>query len=158
MGVDPVELKRVTALKVGATHAFASIEEADAFAKSITDGQGADEAIVTVGVITGEDVAQAFQTIRKAGTVVITSLCSHNSTEGLPISPQEITLMQKRIQGALFGMCNPVSDIPRQIQMYQNGKLKLDELITRTYTLDEICTGYDDMRVGKNIRGIILFD
>jgi Zn-dependent alcohol dehydrogenase len=76
---------------------------------------------VTVGVITGEDVAQAFQTIRKAGTVVITSLGSHNSTEGLPINPQEITLMQKRIQGALFGMCNPVSDIPGRFRCTRMG-------------------------------------
>ena len=42
--------------------------------------------------------------------------------------------------------------------MYQAGKLKLDELITNTYTLDEINQGYDDMRNGKNIRGVIVFD
>jgi S-(hydroxymethyl)glutathione dehydrogenase/alcohol dehydrogenase len=157
IAVDPVTLKRETAERVGATHSFASIEEADGFAKSITDGQGADVAIVTVGVTTGEHVGQAFQAIRKAGTVVVTGLGDMNDTKGLPINPWEIAMLQKRIQGSLFGQCNPVADIPRQIQMYRTGQLKLDELITTTYRLDEVVTGYDDMRAGKNIRGIIAF-
>jgi S-(hydroxymethyl)glutathione dehydrogenase/alcohol dehydrogenase len=54
------------------------------------------------------------------------------------VSTRELVLMQKRIQGALFGACNPLADIPRQISMYEAGHLKLDELITRRYTLDEI--------------------
>ena len=123
----------------------------------MTDGQGADSAIVTVGVTTGEHIAQAFAAIRKAGIVVVTGLGDQNAM-GIPVSAWELAMMQKRIQGSLFGQCNPVADIPRQIQMYLNGQLKLDELITSTYKLDEIALGYEDLHAGKNMRGVILFD
>jgi NDMA-dependent alcohol dehydrogenase len=157
VAVDPVEFKRETALKLGATHAFAHIDEAAEFARSVTNGQGADSAVVTVGVTRGEHVAQAFAAIRKAGTVVVTGVGPITEV-GLPIAIGELTLYQKRIQGALFGQCTPSYDILRQAQMYRDGKLKLDELITHTYAIDEIAQGYEDMHAGKNIRGVVVYD
>ena len=65
---------------------------------------------------------------------------------------------QRRIQGHVFGMCNPLNDIPRLLRLYRLGQLKLDELITRRYSLDEINQGYQDLDEGKNIRGVILHD
>jgi NDMA-dependent alcohol dehydrogenase len=158
IAVDPVAFKRDVAEQVGATHSFASIEEADEFAKSVTNGQGADKAIVTVGVVTGTHIAQAFQSIRKGGTVVVTGLGDVHEEGGIPVRAYELTVMQKRLQGAMFGQCNPFADIPRQVRMYRAGQLKLDELITRTYRLDEIVTAYEDMHTGRNVRGVILFD
>lgn len=158
VAADPVAFKRETAEQVGATHSFASIGEADEFAKSITDGHGADKVIVTVGVLTGEHIAQAFAAVRKGGTVVVTAIGDVEATVGIPVSAFELTVMQKRLQGALFGQCNPASDIPRQIRMYRAGQLKLDELVTRTYRLDEVVKAYEDMHAGHNIRGVIVFD
>ena len=112
---------------------------------------------VTVGVVSGEHVAQAFAAIRKAGTVVVTAI-GPMADVGIPVSLLELTLSQKRIQGSLFGACNPTADIPRQVQMYREGQLKLDELITTTYALDEVSKGYEDMHAGTNIRGVILYD
>ena len=157
IAVDPVEMKREKALQLGATHAFADIAEADELAKSFTNGQGADSVIVTIGVVKGEHVAQAFAATRKAGTVVVTGL-GNLMEVGIPVSLGELTLFQKRIQGSLFGASNPSSDILRQAQMYRDGKLKLDELVTATYTLDQVAKGYEDMHAGKNIRGVVLFD
>jgi NDMA-dependent alcohol dehydrogenase len=157
IAVDPVELKREKALQLGATHAFADMAEADELAKGLTNGQGADAAIVTIGVTKGEHVAQAFAAIRKAGTVVVTGL-GNLMEVGIPVPLSELTLFQKRIQGSLFGASNPSSDILRQAQMYRDGKLKLDELVTATYTLDQVAQGYEDMHAGKNIRGVVLFD
>lgn len=157
IAVDPVGMKREAALRLGATHAFADIAEAADLAKSFTNGQGADSAIVTVGVLKGEHVAQAFAAIRKAGTVVVTG-AGNMMQVGIPVSLTELTMYQKRIQGALFGQCNPSWDILRQAQMYRDGKLKLDELVTTTYTLDEVAKGYEDMHAGKNIRGVVIFD
>ncbi|MCA1842914.1 MAG: alcohol dehydrogenase, partial [Actinobacteria bacterium] len=65
---------------------------------------------------------------------------------------------QKRIQGVLYGSLSPSKDILRLLSMYQAGQLKLKELVTRTYTLDQIQEGYDDMHAGRNIRGVITFD
>jgi NDMA-dependent alcohol dehydrogenase len=156
VAVDPVAFKREKALELGATHAFEDIAEADAFAKSVTNGQGADSVIVTIGVVHGEHVGQAFAATRKAGTVVVTGLGDITEV-GIPVSIGELTLFQKRIQGSLFGASNPSSDILRQAQMYRDGKLKLDELITTEYSLDDITRGYEDMHAGKNIRGLIRY-
>jgi len=57
----------------------------------------------------------------------------------------------------MFGMSNPNWDIVRQLQLYRDGVLKLDELVTRTYSLDEIQQGYQDMHDGKNIRGVVVY-
>ena len=66
-------------------------------------------------------------------------------------------MWQKEIKGTIFGSLNPRGDIPNLLVLYRDGQLKLDELITKTYTLDEINDGYQDMRDGKNIRGVITF-
>jgi S-(hydroxymethyl)glutathione dehydrogenase/alcohol dehydrogenase len=155
IAVDPVEFKRETAQALGATHAFATIEEAADFARSVTNGQGADAAVVTTGVLKTEHVAQAFAAIRKAGTVVVTGI--GNADEQVSVPAFELTLYQKRIQGSLFGASSPSRDIPWMLQMYQSGQLKLDELITRKYKLEEINQGYADMHAGKNIRGVIVY-
>jgi S-(hydroxymethyl)glutathione dehydrogenase/alcohol dehydrogenase len=157
IAVDPVAFKREKAEEMGATHCFDNMEEATEVAKSFTRGQGADAAIVTVGITTGHHLAQGFASIRKGGTVVATGI-ARASEVGLPVSLAELTLYQKRIQGSLFGACSPAVDIPRQVELYQSGMLKLDELITSTYTLDQVAQGYEDMHAGKNIRGVVLYD
>ena len=157
VAVDPVPFKRETARQLGATHAFASIGEATDYVRSITNGQGADVAIVSVGVTTGVHVAEAVEAIRKGGTTVVTGIGKSNDFTGIPIDLFMFTMMEKRIQGALFGGCNPKTDIPRQIRMYEAGQLVLDPLITRRYTLDEVTQGYEDLHAGVNIRGLISF-
>jgi S-(hydroxymethyl)glutathione dehydrogenase/alcohol dehydrogenase len=131
------------------------MDEAAEFARSVTNGQGADAAVVTTGVLKTEHVAQAFSAIRKAGTVVVTALGA--MSEEVVVPAFELTLFQKRVQGALFGQSSPSRDIPWMLNMYQSGQLKLDELITSTYKLDQINEGYADMHAGKNIRGVIVY-
>ena len=157
IAVDPVAFKREKAEELGATRSFADAEAATEYAKSLTNGQGADSAIVTVGVTTGEHVAQGFAAIRKGGTVVVTGL-GDSTQVGIPVPLFELTVYQKRIQGTHFGHCRPSGDIPRQIEMYRSGRLKLDEIITRTYTLDQVAEAYQDMHAGTIIRGVIVFD
>jgi S-(hydroxymethyl)glutathione dehydrogenase/alcohol dehydrogenase len=155
IAVDPVEFKRETAQTLGATHSFATMDEAAEFARSVTNGQGADSAIVTTGVLKTEHIAQAFSAIRKAGTVVVTAV--GNTAEEVRVPAFELTFYQKRIQGALFGASSPSRDIPWMLQLYQSGQLRLDELITKTYKLDDINQGYADMHAGTNIRGVIVY-
>jgi S-(hydroxymethyl)glutathione dehydrogenase/alcohol dehydrogenase len=156
IAVDPVAFKREKAEEMGATHSCENMEEATELAKSFTNGQGADSAIVTVGVTTGEHIGQAFAAIRKGGTTVVTGIGDMTEV-GVPVPLAELTLFQKRIQGSLFGACSPSVDILRQVELYQSGKLKLDELITNTYTLDQVAQGYEDMHAGKNIRGVVVY-
>ena len=69
-----------------------------------------------------------------------------------------LAMTNQEIKGVLFGSTSPRKEIPRLLAMYDAGQLKIDELVTRTYTLDEVNQGYQDMRDGKNIRGVITFD
>ena len=156
--VDPAPSKKAYAPAFGATEVFADFGEADALVKSITNGQGADSAIVTVGVVRNEHIGRALSAIRKAGTVVVTGISSDTEEGTVPsLNAFHLAMFQKRIQGVIYGMQSPRDAMPKLLRYYQDGKLKLDELITKRYTLDEVNQGYDDMRAGVNIRGIIEF-
>ena len=134
-----------------------SYEEAQQLVTDLTRGAGADEALITVGIVTEDVVDAAFAAIRKHGTVVITGL-NGPGKKNIQLSSFELTLFQKRIEGALFGGGNPFDDIPLMLDLYRAGKLKLDELITTRYRLDEVNQGYQDLLEGKNIRGILIHE
>src|SRR6478609_4072224 len=144
-------------MELGTTESFASMEEAKEFARSVTNGQGADKALVTVGVLKGEHVAEAFDAIGKGGRVVVTGLGDLTDV-GIPINPSMLALFTKEIRGALFGDQNPSSDMQKMLRLYQEGNIKLDELITKRYKLDDINQGYKDLHDGKNLRGVIIYD
>ncbi|MCW2582597.1 MAG: alcohol dehydrogenase zinc-binding domain protein, partial [Klenkia sp.] len=124
IAVDPTPFKREMAQEFGATDVFEDMEQATAYAQSITQGQGADVCLITVGVLKPEHPAQGLASIRKGGTVVATGLGA--MTDMAPISMFDLTLMQKRLQGAIIGAQSPHSDIPKLLRMYQAGQLKLD--------------------------------
>lgn len=155
VAIDPLANKREMAEKLGATHSCETAEQAHELIMALTHGVGADKAIVTVDVVTSQVVTSAFHAIRKAGTVVVTGL-SDPGKNTIELPGALLTLFEKRIQGSLFGSGDPFHDIPRMIELYQSGDLKLDELITQTYTLDQINQGYQDLLDGKNIRGVII--
>jgi NDMA-dependent alcohol dehydrogenase len=151
---EPVEWKREAAREFGATDVFASVADAHGRIAELTNGQGVDVAIVTVGRVDGELLGQAFEVTGKAGTCVLAAVGSHEKS--ITVSPQDFTNFSKRIQGVLYGLCNPVVDIPRLLQMYKEGRIKLDELITRTYDVTQVNEAYADMHSGKNIRGVLI--
>ena len=156
IAVDPGAFKRESALKLGATHATSTIKEAAGLGRELTNGQGADAALVTVGVTTGAHVGAALRAVRKAGTCVVVGLGETRTREGdIPLA--ELVLYQKRLQGSLFGASAPTADIPTQLRLYQEGALKLSELITTRYTLDDIAQGFEDMHAGRNLRGVVVF-
>jgi Zn-dependent alcohol dehydrogenase len=157
IAVDPLALKRDTAERLGATHTAADAETAQEIVTEVTRGVGADQALITVGVVTEEVIAAAFAAIRKRGTVVITGLAGPGK-KTIQLPSFELTLFEKRIQGALFGGGNPFDEIPRLLELYKAGRLKLDELVTTRYTLDEVNQGYRDMLDGRNIRGLLIHD
>ena len=67
----------------------------------------------------------------------------------------ELTVYEKRLVGSLFGSGNPHHDIVRMIELWKKGQLRLEELITRRYRLDQINEGYDALLAGELIRGIV---
>ena len=157
IAVDPTPFKRETALQLGATDAVEHMGQATQLAQELTNGQGADNAIITVGVLSGEHIAQAFEAVRKGGTIAVVAIGPASDID-IRVNPLMLTMFQKRIQGVCFGSLSPSKDILRLLSMYQAGQLKLKELVTRTYSLDQINEGYADMHAGRNIRGVITFD
>jgi NDMA-dependent alcohol dehydrogenase len=156
IAIDPVKFKRDKAIEFGATHTFASMEEAIEPVLELTWGLMADVVVVTVGEISGEHIQPAVTLTGKGGQVVVTGMGNALDAE-VTLSLFELTLLQKRIQGALFGGVSPRTQIPALLQLYRSGQLKLDELVTRTYRLDEVNQGYADMLAGENLRGVIQY-
>jgi alcohol dehydrogenase (nicotinoprotein) len=64
----------------------------------------------------------------------------------------------KRIQGSLAGGANPIYEMPNLLGLYRSGHLKLDEIITARYSLEQVNEGYRDLLAGKNIRGVIVHE
>jgi len=156
IALDPVEFKREQAQKFGATHSAANVEEAQALLGELTWGRNADKVIVTVGEGKGADVQTYMDMVGKGGKLVFTSVANMNEND-VQLNLFMFAMQQKSLIGTIFGFANPRYDIPQLLGMYRSGKLKLDELVTRTYTLDDINQGYQDMRDGINIRGVIIY-
>jgi alcohol dehydrogenase (nicotinoprotein) len=156
IAVDPLPFKREFAQEMGATHTAETAAEALELARQNPAG-GADVAIVTVDVVSAEVVQAATAAVRKNGNIVLTGL-AHPEALTVQLSGSDITLNRKHVLGSLFGDCNPAYDIKRMLDLYRAGKLKLDELVTRRYSLDQINEGYADLEAGKNIRGVIIHE
>jgi NDMA-dependent alcohol dehydrogenase len=158
IAVDPVEDKRKWATDFGATDAFDSIPSAMECVRKLTNGQGADVVILTASLVHNELIGEGYQAIRKGGTLVVTGISPYAEEAPIPgLNAFDLAMFQKRIQGALFGMQSPRAAIPALLDLYRAGRLKLDELVTKVYSLDQINDAYSDMREGRNIRGVIRF-
>ena len=157
VAIDTNPDRKEKAEEFGATHFYTNFEDAAGSVLEMTNGVMADSCILTPGVTTGDLLDPAVNIVSKDGTVVVTGLA--------PMAQREVTLdlfmlsmFNKQIKGSIFGSGSPRAEIPRLLGEYRRGTLLLDELITEKYSLDDINKGYQDMRDGKNIRGVIAFD
>jgi len=157
VAVDPLPNKREMAERLGATHTAADAAQARQLITKLTRGVGADQALVTVGLVTEDVIEAAFAAIRKHGTVVVSGLAGPGK-KNIRLPSFELTLFEKRLQGALFGGGNPFEDIPLMIDMYRSGRLKLDELVTNRYRLEDVNRGYQDLLEGRNVRGVLIHE
>jgi S-(hydroxymethyl)glutathione dehydrogenase/alcohol dehydrogenase len=156
IALDPVEFKREQAQTFGATHVASDVAEAQALLGELTWGRMADKVIVTVGEGKGADLESYMSMVGKGGRLVFTAVANMNEND-VQLNLFAFAMQQKQLVGTIFGSANPRYDIPKLLGLYRSGQLKLDELVTRTYTLDQINEGYQDMRDGKNIRGVIVY-
>lgn len=155
IAVDIHDFKLEKAIELGATHTINS-RATDPVSKirELTEGVGADYAFDAIAL--SETTAQAYKAVAKNGVLVIVGLAPATQLS-LPIAPLNLVLTQKAVMGVLYGDARPRNDIPTMLKMYETGKIKLDELVTQTYTLDQINEAYADMIGGKIIRGVIEF-
>jgi S-(hydroxymethyl)glutathione dehydrogenase/alcohol dehydrogenase len=156
VAIDPIEFKREMAQELGATHVASDADEAWEIVADLTRGQYADACVIATDVAEGSYIAPALSLVGKRGRVVVTAI-GHPDEMSISANLFELTLYEKQIRGSLFGSSNAAHDVPRLLELYRLGQLKLDEMITREYSLENVNLGYEDMRAGRNIRGLIRY-
>jgi NDMA-dependent alcohol dehydrogenase len=156
IAVDPVEFKRDSAKFFGATDTSPSIEEAFPLVQELTRGVMADRVVLTPGVLRPEMLLPALMLTSKGGTCLVTAV-SKLEVSMVPLVLADMLQSCKTLKGLLYGGMNPRASMPMLLSMYRSGHLKLDELVTRRYRLDQLNDAITDMRQGRNIRGIIEF-
>jgi alcohol dehydrogenase (nicotinoprotein) len=112
---------------------------------------------MTPAAVTEPMVSAAVAMTGKGGKVTITAV-GHIDERAVHVHAGMLIGYQRQVRGALFGDSNPLYDIPRLLALYQDGQLKLDELVSHRYRLDEINQAYQDLEDGKNIRGVIIHE
>ncbi|KLO27311.1 MULTISPECIES: NDMA-dependent alcohol dehydrogenase [Mycolicibacter] len=157
IAIDPVAFKRDQAVKFGATHVYPSMAEAIMPVMEETWGLMADKVIIAVGDMKGEYIEEALTLTAKTGTCVVTGMGSMVDAD-VKLNLFLFTMLQKTLKGNIFGGGSSHIETPKLVGLYKSGLLKIDEMITTTYKLEDINSGYADMVDGKNIRGVITFD
>jgi S-(hydroxymethyl)glutathione dehydrogenase/alcohol dehydrogenase len=153
IAVDLLDNKLDYAASFGATHMVnGSKGDAVEQVRELTGG-GVDYAFEVIGNY--RTVEQAIQMIRQAGTAVIVGMAPQNQTAGF--DPLLFVQKEARLLGSWYGSVRPRLDFQRFIDMTLAGKLKVKEMISRTYTLDQINEAYDSLGRGEVARSVITF-
>jgi NDMA-dependent alcohol dehydrogenase len=154
IAVDPLDYKLKMARDFGATHTVSAADPDWVQTVVKMTGGGVEYAIECVGV--GSVTAQMFTALAKGGVGVSVGIPS--PTDTVPLPARMVTSAERTLRGSFFGSARPKQDFPRLISLYRAGQLKIDELITHRYTLDQAPQAFADLEAGKNARGIIVFD
>lgn len=154
IAVDVLENKLMYARQFGATHLInASQVDAIEAVREITAGRGADYAFEVIG--NPRTIVQAYQLTRRGGTLIVVGVAPAGAE--VAFNASSIMLDEKTIRGSLYGSCVPRRDAPRILNLYRAGRLKLDELISREYRIEQINEAFDALRKGEVARSIIRF-
>jgi len=152
VAIDTLEPKLEMAKKFGATDGLVFGEDVVKSLKKMTGG-GPDYAFECVG--SGELAATAYRAIRRGGVAVVVGVAK--PSDSTAVRTMTLPFEEKVLTGSSFGSCVPRVDFPRMLALYMAGRLKLAELITRRYSIDEAPQAFADLQAGKNARGVIVF-
>jgi S-(hydroxymethyl)glutathione dehydrogenase/alcohol dehydrogenase len=151
VAIDLRPVPLALARQFGATHTIEASPDVPADVRGLTAGRGADFVFDTVG--SPATLATALAAARKGGTVVLTGLSRVDSQGSIPMFP--FVMQEKRLIGSVYGSGQPARDIPRLVSLYQEGRLKLNELVSRTYALDKVNDALTALAASDGARGII---
>jgi len=157
VAVDTSSSKREAAVAFGATHAVdpAAVDAVDEV-RGLTDGRGADYVFVTVG--RGDVIEQGLGYVRRGGALVAVGMPA--SGETFNVVAVDFVHDDVRILGSKIGSgSGPLSDaIPPLVELYEEGRLKLDELISGRYPLEQINEAIAAANDGTTLRNLIVFE
>ena len=154
IAIDRLPVKLAMAQQFGATDVIdASAGGVVEAVMALTSGKGVDHAIEAIG--RKETIEDAFNMLAKGGLATVLGAGKRDTMVAIPALA---LLREKRLQGSMMGGVRTAIDIPRYVDLYMAGKLKLDELISRRRPLSEINEAFDDLRKGEVARTVIVFD
>ena len=155
IAVDLLDNKLAAARTFGATHTINATEQEapKEIVKELTSSRGADYVFVTVGNIAA--VRQGFSMLGPRGTAVIVGLVAPSET--VSFTAFDFLRGEKTLTGSSMGSTNLKVDIPNLVKLYQSGQLKLDELITGRYPLEQINEAIVSTEKGEGLRNVIMF-
>lgn len=153
IAVDSNPTKMDMARVFGATHTLLSDAHTLEAIRELTDGRGADYSFEAVGIPALQELA--LEAARPGGMAVLAGLSAMGSSTNLPGAV--LTRTEKTVKGSYYGSVNPRRDFPLLIDLYLAGKLKLDELVSGEYRLDQINEAFDVMLTGSVARGVLVF-
>lgn len=155
VAVDPRPTKLDLARRFGATDAIAPQADDDdlrgvaARVRDLTAGRGADYAFECTAVAALGAAPLAM--VRHGGTAIQVSGIEQPITVDMRLFEWDKTYLNP-----LYGQCRPSRDFPRIFELYARGLLLLDELVTRTYPLEDVAAAFDDLLAGRNAKGVLL--
>jgi len=153
IAIDRHETPLAIAVTMGATDVLRADGHVADLVRTLT-GRGADYVVDTVG--TPETLADAIAATRKGGTIILTGLSRLDSQGSIPMF--SFVMHEKRLVGSVYGSGRPLHDIARLVSLYRDGHLKLQELATRTYRLEQINEALTALARGEGGRGIVTFE
>jgi len=157
IAVDPVPFKLEKAKEIGATHTAPSLLDAQFMLPELTKGRNADVVILTPGVLKGELIGSACALGSKDARIVVTAIAPFDQMD-VQLNLFNLAMYNQALLGTVFGSASPRVQVPNLLNLYEDGRLKIDEIITQEYTLDQVQQGYDDQAAGTIIRGVVAFD
>lgn len=151
--VDRYDTRLEAAMDFGATHTLVAGPNVAEEVRGLTEGRGADYAFEAIGNPAVQE--QCLESIRPGGEVIFSGLSAMGSSTNLPGAL--LVRQEKTVKGSYYGSANPPLDFVKFAQWYQDGRLPLDRMISRRYSLAEVNEAYADMLNGTTRRGVILF-
>jgi Zn-dependent alcohol dehydrogenase len=154
IAIDTLEAKLEMARKFGATDTLLiKLGEDPVKELKKRTGGGPDYAFECVG--SGELAATAYRAVIRGGVAVVVGVAK--PSDSTSVRTMTLPFEEKTLKGSYFGSCVPRVDFPRMFSLYLKGDLKLEELITRRYRVDEAAQAFSDLESGRNARGVIVF-
>lgn len=153
IAVDQYASRLQQAQALGATHGLLAGEGVNDRLRELTGGRGPDFVFEAVGLPQLQE--QCLDAVRPGGTVVLSGISPMGSSTNLPGAV--LVRQEKTVMGSYYGTADAARDFPRYAADFLEGRLKLDQLISRTYSLEEINEAYDDMLQGRVSRGVVVF-
>jgi S-(hydroxymethyl)glutathione dehydrogenase/alcohol dehydrogenase len=154
IAIDMADKKLELAQVFGASHIVNPNTDGDAVAKVMAlTGGGVDYAFECIGM--GATIAQAYNMVRKGGTAVVVGVSK--VTDTVTLGAFMMPFSEKVLVGCMYGSARPSTDFPKLLSLYKSHRLKLDELVTATYKIEDVNRAFSDMQSGVNARGVIVF-